>query len=250
MHRFEGKVVVVTGAGSGIGRASAIRLAQEGAAVTLTVRNLDAGARVAEEIVAAGGRALVLAVDVTRPDDVATIVPRTLEAFGRLDGAVNNAGVSPEATLLADYDDDLWNSVLDVNLHGMYLCMKEELRHFRSQGGGAIVNVASYTATTVQIPGVSAYATAKHATAGLTRAAARDYAPAGIRVNALCPGHTRTPMVTARLDDEVEAVIRKRIPMGRIAEPEEMSGAVAFLLSEDASFITGHLLVVDGGLSI
>lgn len=250
MRRFEGKVVVVTGAGSGIGRASAIRLASEGAAVALTVRNLDAGARVAREIVEAGGQALVIGADVTKPNEVAMIVPRTLEAFGRLDGAVNNAGVSPAPMLLADYDDDVWRSVLEVNLHGMYLCMKEELSHFRSHGGGAIVNVASYTATTVQIPGVSAYATAKHATAGLTRAAARDYAGAGIRINALCPGHTRTPMVTARLDDGIEAVIRARIPMGRIAEPEEMGGAVAFLLSDDASFITGHLLVADGGLSI
>lgn len=250
LRRFDDKVVVITGAGSGIGRACALRLAQEGAAVVLAVRNLAAGAAVASQVEDAGGRALVIQVDVTEPGQVATIVPRSLAAFGRLDCAVNNAGMSPDFTLLTDYEDQAWRSVFEVNLHGVYLCLKAELAHFAAQGHGSVVNVASYTSTTVKIPGVAAYASAKHAVAGLTRAAARDFAASGIRVNAMCPGHTRTPMVEAFLDDDVEAVLRERIPMGRIAEPEEMAGGVAYLLSDDASFVTGHLLVADGGLSI
>jgi NAD(P)-dependent dehydrogenase (short-subunit alcohol dehydrogenase family) len=252
MQRFTDKVVLITGGGTGLGRACAIRLAEEGADIAVAGPDVANLKSVADEVKALGRRALPLELDVTQEDTVTAVMERTLADFGRLDGAVNNAGVSPASMLTGEYDQTIWDNTINVNLRGTFLCLKAELAHMASVGAGAVVNVGSFASYTVPIPGVSPYAASKHAVAGLTKAAARDYAALGIRVNAICPGHMRTTMVTNFFGDnpEAEESIKQRIPMRRIAEPEEVAGSVAFLLSDDASFITGTLLTADGGLSI
>ncbi len=251
MNRFTDQVVLITGGGTGLGRACALRLAQEGAHLAVAGPDVENLESVAKEISSIGRRALPLELDVTVDVDVPAAVERVLSQLGRLDGAVNNAGVSPPSMLTGEYDQEIWDRTIDVNLRGTFLCLKAELGHMSRVGAGAVVNVGSFASYSVPIPGVSPYAASKHAIAGLTKAAARDYADLGIRVNAICPGHMRTTMVTNFFGDnpDVEESIKQRIPMRRIAEPSEVAGAVAFLLSSDASFITGTLLTADGGLS-
>ncbi|MFJ9390834.1 SDR family NAD(P)-dependent oxidoreductase [Nocardioides sp. NPDC101246] len=250
LRRFEDQVVLVTGATSGLGEACAMRLAEEGAHLVLTGRRAERCEEVAAAVRALGAEALVLPGDVTDPEHPDRLVAATLERFGRLDGAVNNAGVSPPPTPTVATSDELWSATLDVNLNGVFRCQRAELGVMVPAGHGAIVNVASYASTTVQVRGVSSYAAAKHAVLGLTRAAARDHAADGIRVNAVGPGHMRTAMIDRLMDPEGERRLSNRIPMGRISEPSEIAGVVAFLLSSDASFVTGQIVVADGGLSI
>jgi NAD(P)-dependent dehydrogenase (short-subunit alcohol dehydrogenase family) len=250
VRRFEDQVVLVAGATSGLGRACAVRLAQEGAAVVVTGRRAELCADVVTEIEGIGGQALAVPGDLTEAGQADRVVRRAVDAFGRLDGAVNNAAASPAPRPIVEYPDDVWDSTIELNLSTMFRCLRAELAVLVPAGTGAVVNVASYASTTVQISGVAAYAASKHGVLGLTRAAARECAGAGVRVNAVGPGHMRTAMIEHMLDPEGEARLGARIPMGRIAEPSEIAATVAFLLSSDASFVTGQILVADGGLSI
>lgn len=250
LARFDGKVVAVTGATGGLGRACCLRLSAEGAAVVVAGRRADACSAVVEEIIASGGEAVAAIVDVTDPVTVKQLVETAVSSFGQLDGAVNNAGVSPAPVLAAEYPDDVWQHTLDTNVNALFHCLRKELSYMVGRGSGAIVNVGSYVAANVQTKGILAYSASKHAILGMTRAAARDYASIGVRVNAVAPGHIRTAMIDRNLTPEGEKALLARIPMGRISEPAEIAAAVAFLLSDDASFITGQMLVADGGLTI
>ncbi|MGC6328165.1 glucose 1-dehydrogenase [Rhizorhabdus sp. FW153] len=243
--QFEGKVALVTGAGGGIGRATAIAFAREGAKVVVADLPGPGGDQTVATIKQAGGEASFIATDVSDEQAVATLVEGTVAAYGRLDIAFNNAGVN--------FDADIWdnaeafNKSIAINLTGVASCIRHEVRQMLKQGGGgAIVNTASINGIVGSPqPG---YVGSKHGVVGLTRSAALAFAKDGIRVNAVCPGVVRTPM-TEKFDNnpQIKAVIEQMTPLGRFAQPEEIASAVLFLSSEAASFVTGHPLVVDGG---
>jgi NAD(P)-dependent dehydrogenase (short-subunit alcohol dehydrogenase family) len=250
---LEGKVALITGAGSGIGRETSLLFGEEGARLVLA--DVDESANEATASLAAdrGGQACAVRCDVTQSDQVAALVGFAVERFGRLDCAFNNAGIGGASASVADYEERAWDQVLAVNLTGVFLCMQSELRQMLAQGAGAIVNTASVVGV-MGYPRLAAYNAAKHGVIGLTRTAAIEYATHGIRVNAVCPGWTETPMVmddgpSPGSDPEVYAAIASLAPMKRLGMPIEIARAVAWLCSDAASFVTGHPLVVDGGVS-
>jgi NAD(P)-dependent dehydrogenase (short-subunit alcohol dehydrogenase family) len=250
-RRFAGKVAVVTGAGSGIGRATATAFAAEGADVVLV--DIDAAgneqtARIAAEH---GGRVLAVECDVTSSGDVRALVERTVHEFGRLDVAFNNAGVEQPPTALVDTTEDEWSRVLDIDLRSAFLCMKHEIPAMLEHGGGSIVNTSS-GAGVVGIRGQAAYVAAKHGLIGLTKSAALEYAAQGVRINAICPGIIETPMMDRFSGGTLEG--RDRVigqePVGRMGRPEEIASAVLWLSSDLGAFATGHAMVIDGGQTV
>jgi NAD(P)-dependent dehydrogenase (short-subunit alcohol dehydrogenase family) len=244
---LDGKAALVTGGGSGLGRASALALARAGAAVTIADVNEDGGKETAALVEQAGGEADFLRADVTQPDDVAVMIYETVARWGHLDCAVNNAGITGTAAPTADYTLDDWNRTIALNLTSVFLCLKHEIPAMLERGG-AIVNMAS-GAGLVGFPGLPAYVASKHGVVGLTRAAAMEYAGQGVRINAICPGSTRTPMLEDFMggDEQVERMLTRPIPVGRLGRPEEIADAVVWLCSDAASFVVGHALAVDGG---
>ena len=245
-----GKVALVTGGGSGIGRASALTFAREGAKVVVADVVVEGGEETVRLIQQRGGEAIFVKTDVSRAAEVEALVARAVQTYGRLDCAHNNAGIEGAAATTIDYAEDAWERVIAINLKGVWLCMKYEIPHLLKQGGGAIVNTAS-TAGLVGYRGGAAYVASKHGVVGLTKTAALEYTKAGVRVNAVCPGAIDTPMmgrITGHRPQRAERMAASE-PVGRMGRPEEIAEAVVWLCSEAASFVTGHAMAVDGGIT-
>jgi NAD(P)-dependent dehydrogenase (short-subunit alcohol dehydrogenase family) len=248
--RVDGKVALVTGAGSGIGRATALVFAREGAKVVVADVVVDGGEETVRQIKAAGGEAIFVKADMAKAAEVEAMVQKAVTTYGRLDCAHNNAGIEGATGRTADYREEDWDRVIRVNLTGVWFCMKYEISQMLKQGGGAIVNTAS-DAGLLGVPQMPAYVASKHGVVGLTKTAALEYAKSGIRVNAVCPGVIKTPMVeriTGQRAGRAERMAAVE-PVGRMGKPEEIAEAVVWLCSEAASFVTGLPMSVDGGIA-
>jgi len=244
--RLPSQVALVTGAASGIARAVAVRFAREGAAVMVADESEHGGVETVEQICASGGTARFARLDVSQPDQVRRVVQRTIDELGDLHILFNGAGILAYGTAL-ETTEDAWNRVMAVNLTGTFLCSKAALAHMVARGRGVIINVASTTGSHDACAHAAAYVTSKGGVTLLTRSMAIDYAKQGIRVNVICPGPTDTPMLRSALTPEELEAFAKTFPMNRLGRPEEIAGAALFLASEDASFVTGAILHVDGG---
>src|SRR5437868_7199575 len=250
--RFAGKVAFVTGAANGIGRAAALAFAREGASVVVADVSEQGNQETVRLIEAQGGRALAVRCDVARAEDVKAALDKTVEVFGRLDFAFNNAGVEQKKLApTAELDEEEWDRIINIDLRGVFLCMKYEIPLILKQGGGAIVNTSS-GAGIIGIKGSPAYTAAKHGVIGLTRAAALDYAAQNIRINVVCPGYIDTPMMDRFTGgtDEGRARVISEEPIGRMGRPEEIANAVVWLCSDAAGFVVGSAMVIDGGQTI
>ena len=247
MKTLANKVAVITGAAAGIGKSCAEIFAQRGASVVLADLPNSKGEEIAESLRKADHQAIFIPCDVSNPEEVQALMDKTVEHFGALHVGINNAGIGGEMNPTGDYSLEGWQKVIDVNLTGVFLCMKSQIPHMLEAGGGSIVNVASILGQ-VGFAYAPAYTAAKHGVVGLTRASAQEYGPQKIRINAIGPAFIDTPMIAdLKADKDTFAGIVASHPIGRIGEPEEVANFAAFLASDEASFITGSYLPVDGG---
>ncbi len=245
---FDGKVALVTGGSTGIGRATALTFASEGARVVVSDVNAEGAEETVGMIKGAGGEAVFIHADVSQAGHVEALISKTVEAYGRLDAAHNNAGIEGIRVPTAEFPEDEWDRVIATNLKGVWLTMKYEIQQMLEQGGGAIVNTSSI-AGLIGMKGSTAYGAAKHGVIGLTKVAALEYATQGIRVNAVCPGAVASPMTDRLIGREPgrREMYMAMQPVGRFGTPDEIAQAVVWLCSDAASFVTGHAMPVDGG---
>jgi NAD(P)-dependent dehydrogenase (short-subunit alcohol dehydrogenase family) len=245
---MDGKVALVTGAGSGIGKATALAFAKEGAKVVVCDVDVNSGELTVQDIEAAGGHATFINTDVSKSHDVQAMIEKTIDTYGQLDCAFNNAGIEGSVGVpIAEAEEEVWDKVIDINLKGVWLCMKYELAQMVKQGGGTIVNTASVAGLVGGSFG-GAYHASKHGVVGLSKAAAIEYGNSGIRVNAVCPGVIRTSMAERVIkDDQHETRVTSLHPLGRLGTADEVAETVVWLCSDSSSFVTGQALAVDGG---
>jgi 2,5-dichloro-2,5-cyclohexadiene-1,4-diol dehydrogenase 1 len=250
VQNLAGRSILITGGASGIGRAVALRSAEAGAAITVTDVNVEGGTQVADEIVRNGGRAQFVRLDVSDEAQHHAAVASAVKAFGKLDGSCNSAGKPFQGRPMHEIDPGFWESVYALNLRSVFFATRAQVPAMLKAGKGSIVHIAS-TAGIAAFPGGADYCAAKGGVVSATRAAALDYAKLGIRVNSVLPGATRTPMMQGQMDafDGLEDMMMAANPMGRLAEPDEIAYAVRWLLSDEASFVTGTMMIVDGGLT-
>ncbi len=246
MADLKGKVGIVTGGGTGIGKATALAMAKAGAMLVIGNRDATKGDEVVAMIQRAGGRAVFQKTDVSKPADVKALVARAVKEFGRLDLAFNNAGMDGEQVPIHEQDIDQAGILFDVNIKGVFFCMKYEIEQMLKSGGGAVVNTSSIFGLN-GYPGWSLYVATKHAVTGMTKAAALDYAKRNVRVNAVGPGPVETPLLHKGTGGDPHSYAAF-VPMGRIGQPEEIADAVVWLLSDEARYVTGHTLPIDGGV--
>ena len=240
------KVAIVTGGNSGIGRATAVALAKEGVKVVIAARREKEGEETVRLVKDAGSDGVFVKTDVTNEDDIKALVDRTIQVYGKLDYALNNAGFDEAQTTLVEETSNHFDQIMNVNVKGVWLCMKYEIPEMIKNGAGAIVNMSS-VAGLIGIPQIPIYVASKHAVLGLTKSAAIGYAKSGIRINAVAPGVVKTDMISS-IDKQFMETLKSMHPIGRIADPEEIAEAVVWLLSDKASFVVGHTLSVDGGI--
>lgn len=248
MKEFDGKCVIVTGGSAGIGRAAALAFAKKRASVVVADVDTAGGEKTVEMVRGEGGDALFVKTDVSKAQDVSNMVEKAIGVYGRLDIAFNNAGIEGEQAPTGEGGEANWDRVIDINLKGVWLCMRAEIPQMLKQGGGAIVNTSS-VAGRVGFENLPAYVASKHGVLGLTKTAALEYATEGIRVNAVCPGVIHTEMIDRVIggDEDLLEAYANMAPVNRMGQPEEVADAVVWLCSEEASFVTGHAMTVDGG---
>lgn len=247
---LDGKIVLVTGGGSGIGRAAALLFANEGARVVIANRRIEAGNETVNMVKKSGGEAIFIQTDVSNKSQVKELIELIVEKYGRLDCAFNNAGIDGKPAPIIDCKEEDWDEIIDINLKGTFLLMKYEIRQMLTQGYGSIVNMSSICGTIAR-PNRCAYIASRHGIEGLTKTAALEYSGKGIRINAVAPGSIRTDIFYRSIkgNPDKEQFYLKRHPIGRIGEPEEVASAALWLCSEAASFVTGSIIMIDGGAS-